>query len=160
MTHPSRGLPSLDLTAGSPDAARRIGEGAPRHAAHALAVAVEGSAEFRGRYDELGLRARLRDAELLAKQVAKAVAAGSASVTSKYAEMVVPPYRRMRVPMDDLIALCQGLRTALPDVLAPDEMPAADAALDAAIAVFKWHRRIAGDAKPKNPLVEFLYKGA
>ena len=35
--------------------------------------------------------------------------------------------------MDDLIALCEGLRAALPGVLAPGEMAPADAALDEAI---------------------------
>ena len=34
------------------------------------------------------------------------------------------------------------------------------AAIDAAIAVFKWNRRIAGDARKRNKLLQFLYKGA
>ena len=55
-------------------------------------------------------------------------------------------YRRRRVPMDDLIALCEGLRAALPSVLAPGELPPASEALDAAIAAYNWHRRLAGDA--------------
>ena len=62
--------------------------------------------------------------------------------------------------MDDLIGLCEGLRSSLPTVLAPGELPAADAGLDAAIAVYKWHRRIAGDARKRNALLQFLYKGA
>ena len=39
-------------------------------------------------------------------------------------------------------------------------MAALDAAIDAAIAVFKWHRRLAGDARKRNPLLAFIYKGA
>ena len=34
------------------------------------------------------------------------------------------------------------------------------AALDAANAVFKWHRRIAGDARKKNKFLQAIYKGA
>ena len=49
--------------------------------------------------------------------------------------------------MDDLVALCDGLRAALPSVLAPGELAAAGEALDAAIGVYRWHRRIAGDAR-------------
>ena len=33
------------------------------------------------------------------------------------------------------------------------------AALDAAIAVFKWHRRLAGDARKRNALLQLIYKG-
>ena len=54
--------------------------------------------------------------------------------------------------MDDLIALCEGLRAAFPSVLAPGELPAADAALDAAIEAYRWHRRIAGDARKQERL--------
>ena len=52
--------------------------------------------------------------------------------------------------MDDLIALCEGLRAALPSVLAPAELPSAGAALDAAIEVYRWHRRLAGDARKRT----------
>jgi hypothetical protein len=61
--------------------------------------------------------------------------------------------------MDDLIALCNGLRGALANALAPGELPVAGEALDEAVAVYKWHRRIAGDARKRNPLLQLLYKG-
>jgi hypothetical protein len=61
--------------------------------------------------------------------------------------------------MDDLVRLCEGLRAAFQTVLTPDQQPAAGAALDAAIAAYKWHRRIAGDARRKNAFLQFLYKG-
>jgi hypothetical protein len=61
--------------------------------------------------------------------------------------------------MDDLVALCDGLRTALPSVLTPTETTSAGAALDAAIEVYRWHRRLAGDGRRKNALLQFLYKG-
>jgi hypothetical protein len=61
--------------------------------------------------------------------------------------------------MDDLVALCEGLRAALPGVLAPGEMAPADAAIDEAIRAYRWHRRLAGDARKKNAFLQFLYKG-
>jgi hypothetical protein len=39
-------------------------------------------------------------------------------------------------------------------------VPALDAAIDEAITVFKWHRRLAGDARKRHPLLAFIYKGA
>ena len=62
--------------------------------------------------------------------------------------------------MDDLVALCNGLRAAFSSVLAPGELGSASEALDAAIKVYRWHRRIAGDARRRNPILAFLYKGA
>ena len=61
--------------------------------------------------------------------------------------------------MDDVIALCNGLQVALPSVLTPGELPFAEAALDQSVDRFRWHRRIAGDARKKNPPPQLLYKG-
>ena len=44
-------------------------------------------------------------------------------------------------------------------MLAPGELAAAPEALDEAIARYRWHRRIAGDARKKNALLQLLYKG-
>lgn len=159
MSHPSLGLPPLDVTAGLPDAAKRIRERAPELAAKALAVALESDPTLRERNDEAGLRARLHDASLLAERVAVCVAANDPTPIREYADWTSPVYRRKRVPLDDLIGLCEGLRAALPLALAPGEMAAADTALDAAIAQYRWHRRLAGDARKKNALLQLLYKG-
>lgn len=159
VSHPSLGLPPLDRTAGSPDAAARIRANAERLAARALAVAMDADPTIRERHDEVGQRHLLRDAELLAERVALAVAAGDPSPTADYADWTAPVYRRRRVPMDDLIGLCDGLRSAFPSVLAPAELPVAVAALDAAIEVYRWHRRLAGDARRKNAFLQFIYKG-
>lgn len=148
------------MTAGYPEAAARIRSNVPRLSARALAVAIDADPTFRARYDEAGLRHLLRDAELLAERIALAVAAGAPNPAAEYADMTAPVYRRRRVPMDDLVALCEGLRAALPSVLAPDELPIAGIALDAAIEVYHWHRRLAGDARKRNRLLQFLYKGA
>ena len=63
---------------------------------------------MRERYDEAGLRQRLRDAELMIERVALAVASGDTQFTESYADMVAPLYRRRFVPLDDQIALCNG----------------------------------------------------
>lgn len=160
VSHPSLGLPPRDLNAGYPEAAERIRAAAPRLATRALAHAIDADPTIRARYDEPGQRHLLRDAELLGERVALSVAAGDPRQTSEYADMTAPVYRRKRVPMDDIIALCEGLRAAFPSVLAPAELPVAGAALDGAIEVYRWHRRIAGDARKRNRFLQFIYKGA
>jgi hypothetical protein len=111
------------------------------------------------RYDEAGLRRLLRDAALLAERVALSVETGDPGLAREYAEWTAPVYRRRATPMDDVIALCEGLRVALPSVLPPSDLEPPGDALDAAIGVFRWHRRIAGDGRRKNAFLQFLYKG-
>ena len=159
MSHPSLGLPPSDPTAGLPDAAARIRTNEPRLAARALRVAMDADATIERRFDETGLRQLLRDAELLAERVAVSVETDRPDLAREYAEWTAPVYRRRGVSMDDVVALCEGLREAFPSVLAPGELPAADAALDAAIKAYRWHRRIAGDARHKNAFLQLLYKG-
>jgi hypothetical protein len=159
VSHPSLGLPPPDLTAGSPGAAGRIQDAAEMLGARALAAALDRDPTLRDRNDEAGLRQRLRDAELLAERVALAMAADDPTPAREYADWTAPVYRRKRVPLDDLINLCEGLRLALPSVLAPDELGRADAAIDAAIAQYRWHRRLAGDARKRNAFLNFIYKG-
>jgi hypothetical protein len=77
-----------------------------------------------------------------------------------WAENIAVRYRKRVVPMDDVIALCEGLREVLPGTISPDANTAANAALDAAIKVFKWHRRLAGDGRKRNAFLAFIYKGA
>jgi hypothetical protein len=159
VTHPSLGHPPLDLTAGSAEAAARIQARAPELAERALAVALGADPTLRERNDDAGLRARLHDAGLLVEQVALSVAAADPTPAREYAEWTVPVYRRKRVPLGDLVALCEGLRVALPTVLAPLERGAAETALDAAIEQYRWHARLAGDARKKNAFLQFIYKG-
>ncbi len=159
MSHPSLGLPPRSLTAGFPEAAERVRTAVPRLAARALSVAMQADPTIRDRYDESGQRHLLHDAALLAERVALALASGSPSPASEYAEWTAIVYRRKAVPMDDLVALCEGLRAAMPSALAPGELPTANAALDAAIAVYRWHRRLAGDARKRNRILQFIYQG-
>jgi hypothetical protein len=159
VSHYSLGLPPLDLTRGFPAAAERIRVNQDRLGARALEVALAATPGMRERYDDAGLRLLMHDAGLLAERVALCVAADDPSPAHAYAEYTSALYRRRKVSMDDLVALCEGLRAALPGVLAPGEMAPADAALDEAIRAYKWHRRLAGDARKKNALLQFLYKG-
>jgi hypothetical protein len=159
VSHPSLGLPPLDETAGLPDAARRLRARAPELAARALTVAMDADPTMRERYDETGLRGRLRDAELLAERLAICVGSGDPAPLREYAVWTTPMYRRKQVPLDDLIGLCEGLRAALPVALAPLELETANTALDAAVTQFRWTRRLAGDARRKNAFLQFLYKG-
>jgi hypothetical protein len=112
------------------------------------------------RLGELGLRKLLRDADVLVDRLALSVGSGLPAYLGEWAEWVAPIYRRRRVPMDDVIHLCEGVRSASTSALAPDERTPADAALDRAIDVLKAHRRLAGDARKRNPIAQFLYKGA
>ena len=112
------------------------------------------------RYDELGLRERLHDAALLADRIALSVAAGDPGPAREYADWTAPAYRRKRVPLDDLINLLEGLRSALPSVVDGQADADANAAIDAAIAVYRWNRRLAGDARKRNAFLRLLYKGA
>ena len=159
VSHPSLGLPPPDRTAGLPDAAGRIRANQARLAARALRVAMDADPTIEDRYDETGLRQLQRDAELLVERVALSVETGQPDLAREYGEWTAPVYRRRGTPMDDLIAICQGLGAAFPSVLAPGELDAASTALDAAIAAYGWHRRIAGDARRKHAFLQFLYKG-
>jgi hypothetical protein len=159
VTHPSLGLPPRDTTTAWADIARRIRETAPELAARALAVAIDRDPTLRTRYDEIGLRERLLDAQVLAERIAYSVSVDDPSAAGEYADWTAPVYRRKRVPLDDLINLCEGLRAAIAGAMAPPVADEADRSIDAAIAQYKWHRRIAGDARKRNAFLQFIYKG-
>lgn len=160
MSHPSLGLPPRDLGAGRPAAAATLRASRLRLAARALEIALDADATIGTRYDELALRRLLHDATVMLDQFATALAAGEPAVASAWAEQVAPLFRRRGVPMDDLVALAEGLRRAVRATLPPDDAGDVDAAVDAAIGAFRWHRRIAGDARKRNRLIDAIYKGA
>jgi hypothetical protein len=124
-----------------------------------LEIAVDRDPTFRDRHDELGLRRFLRDTEIFIDRLALSIASNDPLPLREFADQVVPVYRRRRVSMDDLIKLSEALRAAAGSFLTGDELGPMHAAIDEAIKVFKWHRRIAGDRK-RNKLLELIYKGA
>lgn len=160
MSHPTLGLPPNDMTTGLPAAAERVRAARERLSARALEIAVARDPTLASRYDEIGLRRLARDLETYLERVALTLASADPSFASQWAEWVGPLYRRRKVPMDDLVTLSEGMRGALSAVLAPNELPTAEAALDAAIAVFRWHRRLAGDARRRNRILAAIYRGA
>ncbi len=160
MSHPTLGRPPPDLRAGHPDAAVRLRREQARLGQRALEIAIERDPSMRERHGELGLRKLLRDTEALIDRLAIAVAARDRMAVAAWADWVSIAYRRRAVPMDDLVHLCEGLRLAVASVLAPEEQGLADEALEEAIKVFRWNRRIAGDARKRNRLLAFLYRGA
>lgn len=160
VSHPSLGRPPLDLQAGHPADAASLKAATPRVAARALEAAVAADPTLRERYDELQLRELLADLHAFVGRLAISIAADDASVMVGWAENVAVRYRKRVVPMDDVIGLCEGLRLAVGSAVTPGALGSVDAALDAAIKVFKWHRRLAGDGHKRNPFLAFIYKGA
>jgi hypothetical protein len=147
------------MRAGFPAAADRLRAATARLGADALAGALRRDPTMRDRLGEVGLRRLLRDTEVIVDRVARAVASTDPAQLREWADWVVPVYRRRQVPMDDLVTLLEALRDALPAVLSDEEKEPANEAIDEAVAVFSWHRRIAGDARRRNPLLAALYKG-
>jgi hypothetical protein len=159
VSHPSLGLPPRDQSAGYPAAAARLRAARGTVGARALEIALADVRALRERHDEFALRQLLRDTEVVVDLIADAVAADDQAPVRAFADQVAPVYRRRRVPMDDLVALMEGLRRACAAVLGPGELASAERAIDAAIDEFRWYRRLAGDARKKNRLLQAIYKG-
>jgi len=96
----------------------------------------------------------------LVDRLAVALGTGDPAVMGSWAEQIAPRYRKRGVPMDDVIGICEGLRATAATAVSPDAVPALDAAIDAAVAALRWHRRLGGDARKRNPVIAFIYKGA
>ncbi len=160
MSHPSLGTPPRDETAGYPGEAARLIDERARVGRVALEVSIDRDPSMRERLGDEGLARLLRDTEIYVERLARAIAADDAYLTREFAEWVAPVYRRRRVPMDDLVSLSNGLRQAAASVLTPPARLVADRAIDEAIVVFKRHRRLAGDGRRRNRILEAIYKGA
>jgi hypothetical protein len=160
VSHPSLGLPPRNLRAGAPEAAALLTAGRGRIAGRALEIALELDPTIGRRHDEAGLRALLADLGAFIDRLAIAVGAADPAVMANFAEMVAVRYRKRAVPMDDVATLMEGLRRSAKAALPPSGGEAIDPGLDEAIRVFTWHRRLAGDARKRNPLLAILYRGA
>ncbi len=160
MSHPSLGLPPTDRTSDLPPAAARVADARDRIAGRVLEIAVDRDPTMRARHDEFALRRLLRDTAAMLDRVVESIAAGDPEPARAYAEAVPPAYRRRKVPMDDLINVAESMRVAIGAVLPVAEMGAVNDSIDAMIERFRWHRRIAGDARIRNRLLQAIYKGA
>lgn len=160
MSHPSLGLPPRDLHAGDPAAAAALRAAGTRLRTKALDGALALDPTMRDRHDELVREALLSDLQAFVDRLIVAVASGDASAMATFADLVAVRYRKRKIPMDDVVTLCEGLRRAAAAVVETGAQASVDAALDAAISVFRWHRRLAGDARKRHPLLAFIYKGA
>jgi hypothetical protein len=126
----------------------------------ALAAAMDIDPTFGDRHDELVRAALLSDLEAFVDRLAVAVASGDPRAMATFADLVAVRYRKRKIAMADLVTLCQGLRRAAAAVVEPGSQAAIDAAMDAGIEVFTWHGRLAGDARKRHTLLNFIYKGA
>jgi hypothetical protein len=160
VSHPSLGLPPIDRISALPAAAARVNAARERLATRALEIAIDRDPTLRERHDEYAMRRLLRDTVVLIDRVVDAMAAGDPGPARSFADATPPAYRRRKVPMNDLINLCDSIRAAIGSTLGRGDLPPVDAALDAMIERFKWHGRIAGDARKKNRLLQAIYKGA
>jgi hypothetical protein len=159
VSHPSLGLPPRSLQAGFPEAAARLRAQRSALAARSLEVAVDADPSFRSRFDDVALRSLLKDAQVHVDRLALCVAGNDGHWLKEFADQAAPVFRRREVPMDDVCQILEGLRTAVRGVLSSEEMEPADAALDEAVKVYRWYRRLSGDARKRNPILEKLYRG-
>jgi len=153
-------MPPRDLRAGDPAAAAALRSGGARFRIRAFQSALELDPTLMDRYDDLARQSLQSDLEAFVDRLVLAVSSGDPRAMATFADLVAVRYRKRKVPMDDLVTLCEGLRRAAAAVVEPDSNAAIDAALDEAIAVFTWHRRLAGDARKRNAFLAFIYKGA
>lgn len=148
------------MRAGWPTDAERLRCAADEVRLRTFEIALACAPELRDRLGEIRLRTLYRDLEGLLEVVARVVASNDPSLLRSWAEWVVPVFRRRRIAMDDLVSVCEALRAALAAVLGPEARAAAGRGLDEAIRVFRAHRRLGGDARPRNRLLAAIYKGA
>ena len=160
MSHPSLGLPPIDQMSALPPAAARVVAARDRLAARALEIAIDRDPTLRERHDEYAMRRLLRDTAVLIDRVVAAIAADDPGPARAFADATPPAYRRRKVPMNDLINLSESIRAAIGATLGRADMPPVDSAVEAMIERFRWHGRIAGDARKKNRLLQAIYKGA
>ena len=148
------------MRAGDPVSAAALRAGSARLRTRAMEAALDLDPTLQDRHDDLVRQALLSDLVAFVDRLITSVASGDPHAMATFADLVAVRYRKRKIQMDDLITLCNGLRRAAAAFVEPSAMPPIDAGLDEAIAVFKWHRRLAGDARKRNPFLAFIYKGA
>jgi hypothetical protein len=160
VSHPSLGLPPATRAGGQPAAAATLLAERDRLAVRTLEAFVDEDPTARERYDDLALRRLLRDLGTILEQLAAMLAAPDRAAFIAWCEALVPSYRRRNVPMDDLVLLMALLSRATSAALEPGPGEMTRELLADAARTFTAHRRLGGDARKKNPVIDFLYKGA
>jgi hypothetical protein len=160
VSHPSLGRPPRDLSAGDTAAAAALRRGGARLQARAFAAALDIDPTLADRHDEAVRAGLLADLDAFTDRLFLSVASGDPGAMASFADLVAVRYRKRRIPMDDVVTLCEGLRRAAAAAVDPSAQPGIDAPIDAAIEVFRWYRRLAGDGRKRNSLLAFIYKGA
>ena len=153
-------MPPRDLHAGDRAAAAALQSAGSRLSARALAAAIDIDPTLKDRHDEQVREALQSDLQAFVDRLIAAVSSGDPRHMATFADLVAVRYRKRKIAMDDVITFCEGLRRAAGSVVEPGAQPSIDEAIDEAIAVFKWNRRLAGDARKRNPLLAFIYRGA
>jgi hypothetical protein len=157
--HPNLGLAPFDMNSGFLGASRRVREDAAGIAARGLEAAVEADPSLRKRYDDAGLRRLMRDGQLFVERLAMSLGADDVRWIAEYSEWIGPIYRRKRIPLSDLAAICAGIREVIAPELTSDELASADRALDAAQVVLRRNGRVAGDQHKRRAIFKWMYRG-
>jgi len=160
MSHPLHGARPLDRTAGFPSVVAPLTAQWEQLAGRAIVAAVERNPELRDRVGDLGFCALLRDGEVVLQKLAESLEVGRPTPLRTFTEHATPTWRRRRISMDDVTDLYEGLRVAVASVIAPEAAALADATLVEGIKVLKWHRRLGGDTRTRNAILQAIYKGA
>jgi hypothetical protein len=157
--HPNLGLAPIDMSIGFPLTASRLQREAATIAARALENLGRADPTLMTRHDEVGLRRLLRDGELLVERLAMCLGSDNVRWLTEYAEWIGPVYRRRRITLSDLAALCAAIEAELETELTPDERACAARGLEAAALVLRRNGRLAGDPHERNELLKWMYKG-
>ena len=125
----------------------------------AVEIAANEDPTYADRIGDAGLRNLLEDAKVFIDRLALCVGGDDPHWLREFADQTATVYRRRGISLDDVIKLFEGIRASVRGVLTAEELVPADAALDDAIEVFRFHRRLAGDARKRNPIIAAIYKG-
>jgi hypothetical protein len=128
-------------------------------AAEALRAAIRRDPTLGTRYDALQLRTFTRDCERHVQQLELALRRGRVGPVVEYVSTIVPVFRRRRVPLEDLGTMLLGTLDAAASALPPAARDAASMVMEAGLSQLERPRHLAGD-RPRNPILQFLWKGA
>ncbi|MGC8634022.1 MAG: hypothetical protein ACP5VP_05070 [Candidatus Limnocylindrales bacterium] len=142
-----------------PEAAALLRAERARLGPEALAAAARRDPGLLERYTTSQLQTFLRDCDRHVLQLAAALDAGSVGPLAEYVRTIIPLYRRRHVPLEDLATILLGTLDACRAVLPPAGGDAAAIAIEAGLKRLERPRHLPGD-RPRNPILQFFWKGA